>query len=359
VATDPSYLLVSMRMPGRTEYECRSSLLTAGAKAAVLSGTTAFAKQDLQRLLSPIASGTLAPRDLDRLGTGLARLLIASSVREGLATMASRPLVVVHDREASQVPWEVLRIADEHPALTRGLSRRYESESLTVARWRESQATDARIRVLLVANPTGDLPGAAAEAEALRRMLAPERAALDVLDGAAATHARILAKLGANRYDVLHFAGHAYFDAGEPGRSGLICAGDQVLRGGDLENLASLPALVFCNACEAARVRRRSARQSRARAPARSGRSASVAEAFLTGGVANFIGTHWPVGDAAALSFSTSLYEDLMDGASLGKAVLAARQRVLGSGSVDWADYVFYGNPAFEPWPREAQRSRA
>ena len=359
VATDPSYLLVSMHMPGRNEYECRSSLLTAGAKAAVLSGTTAFAKQDLQRLLAPIASGTLAPRDVERLGTGLARLLIASSVREGLAAMASRPLVIVHDREASQVPWELLRIADEHPALTRGLSRRYESESLTVARWRESQATDARIRVLLVANPTGDLPGAAAEAEALRRMLAPERAALDVLDGAAATHARILAKLGANRYDVLHFAGHAYFDADEPGRSGLICAGDQVLRGGDLENLASLPALVFCNACEAARVRRRSARQGAAQAPSRSGRSASVAEAFLAGGVANFIGTHWPVGDAAALSFSTGLYEDLMDGASLGKAVLAARQRVLGSGSVDWADYVFYGNPAFEPWPREAQRNRA
>jgi CHAT domain-containing protein len=132
-----------------------------------------------------------------------------------------------------------------------------------------------------------------------------------------------------------------------------------VLRGGDLENLASLPALVFCNACEAARVRRRRARADGARAPSRSGRSASVAEAFLAGGVANFIGTHWPVGDAAALTFSSSLYQDLVDGASLGKAVLAARQRVLGSGSVDWADYVFYGNPAFEPWPREAQRSRA
>jgi hypothetical protein len=358
VATDPSYLLVAMRSPGRNEYECRSSLLTAGAKAAVLSGTTAFAKQDLRRLLSPIASGTLAPRDLDRLGTGLARLLIASSVREGLATMASRPLVIVHDREASQVPWEVLRIAEEHPALTRGLSRRYESDSLTVARWRESQAIDARISVLVVADPTGDLPGAAAEAEALRRILAPARAALDLLEGPAATRARVLAKLAANRYDVLHFAGHAYFDAAEPGRSGLICAGDEVLRGTDLEGLASLPALVFCNACEAARVRRRRVRQGGARGPSRSGRSASVAEAFLAGGVANFIGTHWPVSDAAALNFSAGLYEDLVDGAPLGKAVLAARLRVLESGSVDWADYVFYGNPAFEPWPAEPHRSR-
>jgi CHAT domain-containing protein len=76
-------------------------------------------------------------------------------------------------------------------------------------------------------------------------------------------------------------------------------------------------------------------------------RSSSIAEAFLDGGVANFLGTHWPVGDEAALLFSTRLYEALLDGARLGDAVLAARLRVFQSGSIDWADYVHYGNPAF------------
>jgi hypothetical protein len=343
---DPAYLLVSLREHSRTEFESRCSLLTAGAKAAVLSGTLVFAKKDLLRLLEPIESGTIGARDMARFGTGLARLLLASNVRGGLETVTHRPLVVVHDREASRVPWEAMRIGAVHPALERGASRRYEAETLTVARWREDRLPGDRLNVLLVANPTGDLPGAATEASALRRLLGARHTALDVLEGRDATRARILGALASGDYDVLHFAGHGFFDTAEPGRSGLICAGEEVLRGADLDGLGNLPAVVFFNACEAARVRRasRRARTHRLFGPLR---SSSIAEAFLDGGVANFLGTHWPVGDEAALLFSTRLYEALLDGARLGDAVLAARLRVFQSGSIDWADYVHYGNPAF------------
>jgi CHAT domain-containing protein len=72
-----------------------------------------------------------------------------------------------------------------------------------------------------------------------------------------------------------------------------------------------------------------------------------VAEAFLAGGVANFLGTHWPVGDAAALTFSTRFYERLLAGAALGECVLDARRRVHEQSSIDWADYVHYGSPDF------------
>jgi CHAT domain-containing protein len=95
---------------------------------------------------------------------------------------------------------------------------------------------------------------------------------------------------------------------------------------------------------------KRPACASRVRA-ARVGSSAcgarTLAEAFLDGGVASFVGTHWPVGDDAALAFSTVFYERLLDGLSLGGAMLAARRRVFELGSIDWADYVHYGNPAF------------
>jgi CHAT domain-containing protein len=273
----------------------------------------------------------------------LARLLLTSSVREGLEAMAARPVVVVHDREASRIPWETLHVGGAHPALTQGLSRRYESDTLTVARWRESQAADARLKALLIANPTEDLPGAAEEARKLRLLFESAGMTLEILAGAAATRSRILARLAAERYDVLHFAGHAYFDADEPGRSGLLCAGEEVLRSDDLAGLANLPALVFCNACEAARVRRRAVQRA-----ALLHRSSSVAEAFLAGGVANFLGTHWPVGDLAALEFSTCLYRGLLDGELLGDAVLAARRRIAALGSLDWADYVHYGNHQFQ-----------
>jgi CHAT domain-containing protein len=72
-----------------------------------------------------------------------------------------------------------------------------------------------------------------------------------------------------------------------------------------------------------------------------------IAEAFLAGGVANFLGTHWPVGDDAALAFSQSLYESLLTGDRLGDAVLTARRRLESIDTVDWADYVHYGSPEF------------
>ena len=193
------------------------------------------------------------------------------------------------------------------------MSRRYASEGLSVARWREDRGPDGPTRVLMVVNPTLDLPGAADEGAALRDTLQSAGARVDCLEGAAATRARVLRETGSGDYDVLHFAGHGFFDANDPGASGLVCAGGEVLRGTDLDGIASLPALVFFNACEAARVRRPGpSARTRLRGLRR---SSSLAEAILDGGVANFVGTHWPVGDAAALAFSKRFYEGLLGGA--------------------------------------------
>ena len=342
---DPAYLLVSMLEQGRSDFECRSSLLTAGAKAAVLSGAMRLGRKELRTRLAEAESGALTNRGMARFGTALAKLLLPETVRGGLEAMGRRPLVVVHDREASRVPWEALRIGEVHPALEHGLSRRYASEGLTVARWREDRRPGERLKVLMVVNPTLDLPGAADEGVALRRALLDGSADVEFLEGRAATRGRLLRGLGAGACDVLHFAGHGFFDPDDPGASGLVCAGGDVLRGADLDGIGDLPALVFFNACEAARVRR--PRTAAARGLIAFRKSTSIAEAFLAGGVANFLGTHWPVGDEAAFAFSTRLYERLLSGAPLGEAILASRRRVLDLGSIDWADYVHYGNPDF------------
>lgn len=346
---DPAYLLVSMTVVGRSAYQCRSSLLTAGAKAAVLSGAVTVNRADLLQQIEPLETGAATTRDLARIGTALTRTLLPTTVRQGLETMLARPLVILHDREASRVPWEVLRVGTTHPALGAGLSRRYASDALSVARWREDHAASDPLRVLLIVDPTRDLPGAAAEGEALQQLLGRKFVTLDVLAGRDATRTRILAALGTGAFDVLHFAGHAFFDANEPDKGGLLCDGKEVLRGGDLAGIGNLPALVFCNACEAARVRKRASRGS---PPARlfgmRRTMTGIAEAFLAGGVANFLGTHWPVSDDAAQAFSQSLYGSLLTGDRLGDAVLSARRRLEAIPSVDWADYVHYGSTEFQ-----------
>jgi CHAT domain-containing protein len=282
---------------------------------------------------------------MTRFGIELGRLLLGATVLEGLATMRRRPLVIVHDREASRVPWEALRVGETCPALEQGLSRRYTSDSLTVARWQEHHSLGPQLRVLVVVDPTLDLPGAADEGAALGRLLRAGGAEVTMLAGAAASRDHVLQEFGRGHHDVLHFAGHGFFDPKDPGRSGLVCADGEVLRGSHLDGLGNLPALVFFNACEAARVRKRRATTGSRLFAFR--RSTSVAEAFLAGGVANFLGTHWPVGDEAALAFSTRFYDQLLAGAALGECVLDARRRVYAQGSIDWADYVHYGSPEF------------
>lgn len=339
-----TYLIVSREPGERGEICVRASLLTDGAKAAVLSSRRSVGRAALDELLDGLHGGDFDERYLHRYGERLGRLLLPADMREALGKARGSHLAIVHDADLSQLPWETLRIGGWAPALAAGLSRRYAAENLSVARWSENRRLGEKLEVLLVANPTQDLPGAQAEAQRLIRLFAGhEHVRLHVVQGAQATRARLLNDFRSGAYDVLHYAGHAHFDAQQPGRSGIYCANGETLTGADLSRLESLPALVFFNACESGRLRGAPRARLRQSLVVTDG----LAEAFLRGGVANYIGTYWPVGDAAALAFSSSLYASIVDGNALGSAVNRARAAVRAARSCDWADYLHYGNHEF------------
>jgi CHAT domain-containing protein len=175
-----------------------------------------------------------------------------------------------------------------------------------------------------------------------------------------ATRRSLLAAFRSGRYDVIHYAGHAQFDPEQPSLSGILCAGNEVLTGADLAGLAKLPFLVFFNACESGRVRGtkrqiREVQTARNQAIAQPGdrvralieRNVGLAEAFMRGGAANYVGTYWPVGDEAAAAFAEVFYSRLSAGETLGTALRDGRKVVHGKKSVDWADYIHYGASDF------------
>jgi CHAT domain-containing protein len=249
--------------------------------------------------------------------------------------------VVVHDHAASRWPWETLTINGWAPARQGGLTRSYAAEDLSVAKWKASRRLAENLALLLVIDPTEDLAGARKEGERIRQVLAGTGVEVTVLRGGEATRARLLDEFRAGRYDAIHYAGHAFFDPVSPASSGILCAGGRVLSGADLAGLDALPALVCFNACESGRLRQPGQVQRAL------GRSAGFAEAFLRGGVANFIGTWWPVSDAAAARFATVLYQRLLEGDSIGRALHAARLAIRRIGSADWANYLHYGSVDF------------
>ncbi len=168
-------------------------------------------------------------------------------------------------------------------------------------------------------------------------------------DGEEATKNALRRAFRSGDYDIVHYAGHTMFDREHRARSGIYCHGGSVLSGADLAGLSRLPALVFFNACESALVRKAAfdAPDPDAKASGQIDKSVGLAESFLRGGVANFIGTYWKVQDKSADAFSEVFYEKLVSGAPIGDALLAGRRRVFENKHCDWADYLHYGNPGF------------
>ena len=316
----------------------RVALLGPAPKATALVANRRLDLRLLEREHSRLVPG-MAIGELEEFGERLTELLLPEEIAEALPSVKSAPLVVVHDSASAHWPWEVLSIKGWAPAATKGLSRRYAAEGMSVAKWREQRRRAREFNVLLVVNPTGDLPGAVEEGERVASMLAQlEGAGITAIRGADATRARLLAEFRSGDYDAIHFAGHAWFDAAAPSSSGILCAGGRVLSGADLAAMDSVPALVFFNACESGRLR------ATVNPLRQLDRSVGFAEAFLRGGVANFIGTWWPVSDNAASAFATTLYRDLAKGSSIGSALNAARAAVRELPSADWANYLHYGS---------------
>jgi CHAT domain-containing protein len=346
----PAYLIVRQEVMADGTVQYLSSVLTAGAKATVITDTKKVEQQKLDRHLRMIESQQFNLQALDSFGEQLANLILAERVMSVLPGMRNLHLVIVHDAPSSRIPWETLRIDGWFPAANGGLSRRYVAENLSVAKWLEQRQKSPILNLLLVVNPTMDLTGAEREGERIRELFGTHPSVkIDELNGAAATRPALLAKIKSGDYDVIHYAGHAFFNAANPASSGILCHGKQVLSGADLASIGNLPSLVFFNACEAGRIRRGpDIRKKDLGVEKRLDRTVGLAEAFLRGGVANYLGTYWPVGDEAAECFAETFYSELLNKKPIGAALLAGRNKVRNdTKSVDWADYIHYGSYDF------------
>jgi pimeloyl-ACP methyl ester carboxylesterase len=353
VRPDPVYLLVRQEGKTGSQLELRTSLLGAGGKATVVSGVRQVKRSELDGKLDELQSSGFRFDRAPAYGRELAGLVVSDEALAALGAMKDRHVVVVHDAESSRIPWELLAVPSGQTtallAKEGGLSRRYVADNLSVAKWLEERRQDLELNMLLVVNPTLDLDGAEEEGRRVRELLSGEPAVrIDELRGRDASRPALERAFRSGKYDVIHYAGHAFFDEADPASSGILCAGKAVLSGRDLAGLGNLPALVFFNACEAGRVRR--ATRGGQAAPSmreRIDRNVGLAEAFLRGGVANYVGTYWPVGDEPAKLFAEQFYRSLMKGQSIGEALLAGRRTVWERKSVDWADYIHYGSHDF------------
>ena len=306
------------------------------------------------------------------------RTMVHPELRENM--LQSTPVVLELDRAMARLPWELLHQGAGQPL---GILRPLARQLRTAYSPRPSDVVvRTSWRALVIGNPDGSLPAAASEARAVRDNLVKAGISVelrigppDVLglgteqDVDPADLFEVVELLQTGDFDIVHYAGHAFFRPEFPDRSGWVFK-DGTLTASMLEGVERMPRLVVANACVSAGVSTSIAGlaasgqggTTSAPPPSDAGVVASLADEFFRRGVADYIGTAWEVAELPATVFAEALYRNFLgdrkappvsnqpDGPCLGEAVRTARETLFkqraefASPSV-WAAYQHYGDP--------------
>jgi hypothetical protein len=211
------------------------------------------------------------------------------------------------------------------------------------------------------------LTGAQDEARAVEQVLVPAFPAVRTL--VRPTSNEVMAALFERPFKMLHLAGHGVYrqavadlprsggsEASEPPQAGKkgatvtgMVLGDGVyLTPGAVEQMRSVPDLVFINCCHLGQMDvglNRATPQERAFPSLAS----NLATEFIRMGVRAVVAAGWAVADKAALTFASSFYKNMLAGESFGQSVKTAREDTfkLHSDLNTWGAYQCYGDPDF------------
>jgi len=315
--------------------------VTAKAEAFLLDAVARLHRWSVDRRGSPRPPIALC----ERLGRMLYRTFIGREGTRALEGLHPTAVMVAADESIVGLPWELLTGPDGRWPFELPFGRIVGTGTVPAAR-RDPKDEDPLVRILAIADPTGDLPATLAEVDAVAQLSGTHgdiRVEVTTLPPAMATRAGFADAVAGQDYDILHFAGHGAFARDHPGQSALLLA-DGRFSANDVRNLtwSAPPFIVFNSACESART------AARRRLVSADGDTSGLPAAFLAAGAEAYLGHFWPVGDDVARTFATVFYGQLLARANVGTAVLEARQALRAS-FVDTGDLaavgaVFFGD---------------
>ena len=278
------------------------------------------------------------------------------------------PLTLMVDRSTAAFPWEMAAFEQHGKAIFYGpgrqLTRQFRT-TLSGAPGLVAPPIPNSLRVLVIADPAPEadlqLPGARAEGHAVVRILQnmKKERGLDMtieqrIGANECDPVELLALILSEEFDLIHYSGHGDFDEKNAGGSGWIFGRANILSARDIFRARQVPRLIFANACFSGVIR-----SGKPFTLQESNRNlAGLAQAFFERGVQNYIGTGWPVDDAAALEFAKVFYTE-----AFLVMILAVRWRgrdesILDHGST-WGAYQHYGQATAKLIVRSGKNSAA
>ncbi len=309
----------------------------------------------------------------------LFEMLIPNRIKE--LAPSQYDVVLVVDEVSGRYPWELLEdrwsIGDRPVAVSSGMLRQFKTQT-----FRERPVSTLEDTALVVGDPliTGEaarmfpsLEGARREAVAVADLLGQNGF---VVTRRIRSEAReIMGGLHDNGYRILHLAGHGVHDEELPVMetgsvckecerplpqqpkkvSGMVIGNGVYLAPGDVEQMRFVPELVFINCCHCGSV---DAADGADRSRAYHRLAANLAAQFIRMGVKAVVAAGWAVDDAAAETFATAFYRQLLASDKFGEAVRAAREETFDrhGATNTWGAYQCYGDPGFRLRPRKGPK---
>jgi len=256
-------------------------------------------------------------------------------------------IIWVLDKNTSGFPWELLldNSKDAKPlSINSGMIRQ-----LVTGDTRINIEPVAQNKALVVGEPNlqgflPPLPGAAAEAEEVARLLGENGYESKVLLHSFAQE--IIPALICPSYKIMHLAGHGVFGDGINQMTGMVLGPDSYLTTAHIKQMSTTPELVFINCCYLGKIDGTSEEfyQSRYKL------AANLGTQMIEIGVKAVIVAGWAVNDGAALAFSKRFYQNMFEGKPFGEAVRDAREHIYDTFTDDntWAAYQCYGDPYYK-----------
>ena len=293
---------------------------------------------------------------LREIGQVLHDELFSLSVKEKISKSKAEHLILKIDDQLVQVPWELLYDGQ------RFLCQRFNMGRLVKTRqpclYTNPRVLAKPLKMLILADPEGDLKGAYAEGTQIRDFMDQSKALINVsLRSGNITPDSVKEKI--RNFDFVHFAGHALYDSKSPGQSGW-----QLTRGSlkaqditKMAGAAAMPSFIFSNACQSART------EEWILTVHFEEEIFGFANAFLLAGTKHYLGTLWEISDEPSSRFALEFYRCLISGITIGEAVRRSRLALIkayGEETIVWASYVLYGDPASNyTHQMEAAKTRA
>lgn len=299
--------------------------------------------QEVAAILNKPKGGLETLENLQKAGQVLWDHLLTRQIKDKLKDTFGGGLALSLDEDLINIPWELLYDGKEFLALKFNLGRLVRTkQQISPVQYRSINLSH---KMLILANPTGDLKSAYLEGVYIKNQFAPYRNKVGI-DFKSTNIDTLYLKKNLRDYDLVHFAGHCEYDNDNPQNTGWVLS-DRVFNTQDIMTLAeslSLPTLVFANACQSAKMGSNLIENDYQRM------TYSLASAFLFSGVRLYIGTLRKIEDPVSLVFAREFYLHLLRDKSVGEALRLARLKLIkedGVQALSWASYVLYGDPNF------------